>query len=102
VPEKFQRVRSSDGSVTAPEVIGRAVFVTAPTDSFGVFGMSTDVYHAKLVLGLVRFNSATGRHLGSNGLAVRSREDLGCQGEKFRVFDEDVTSIELRQFLQHG
>src|SRR5947207_2108787 len=45
--EEFDWVRSSDRPAPATEIVGRTVLVTAPADSFRVFGMNGNACHTK-------------------------------------------------------
>jgi hypothetical protein len=37
--EEFDRMLSADGAITATEIVGRAIEIASPADSFGVLGM---------------------------------------------------------------
>lgn len=45
----FHRMLCADGAVAAAKVFGRAVFVTAPTDSFGMLRMQRELRHISTV-----------------------------------------------------
>ena len=42
-PEQFNGVLGANGTVAAEHGVGRAVFVTAPADALGVFGVGRDL-----------------------------------------------------------
>ena len=53
-PEQFKGVLGANGSVAAEHGVDRAIFVTAPADALGVFGLNRDLFRHVLGRGTRR------------------------------------------------
>lgn len=94
--EKLNRMRRADGPISTAEVIGGAIFLTAPADSLRMFGMEGKRRHFCL---LPSPKTASGRHLRAHGFTLAFVEERRGEWKDFVFLHSYVANVEIHEFV---